>query len=303
VPAASPHRLIHRGGPILPDLAYKTFYYGDAWKADPAHADNPHALARQKIDAAIAAAMQDGGLNAMLAQYFDGAAVTCTAHPSEILDDDPRGAPIEQPFNERDIRRIVRNLLPGRLAGFDFGRTVVNIVLPLGASVQVLGLDEKERPTGASVEPGVPLDTPYFGSDIAGYHGSVPAKIDGAEVEVLYSVVVWSDGAVGIPVPQWEGWENIVATLYHELQETRTNPYVDVAVRTGKASHIGWNTDPLPGPGNVADCREIADLPLLVADALETSFTRVAVTAADGSRIAVPIQRLWSNRDGGMHPA
>jgi hypothetical protein len=298
---AAPPRLLRRGGRILADLAYKTFYHGPAWVADPAQPDaNPHAVARRRIDTAIAAAMRDPGLNAILGQYFAGAAVTATALPSELLDD-PRSDP-SAAIDETDIRRIITALVPTRLAGLDFARTVINIVLQEYTPVRVVGLDERERPAGAPVGAGVPHDAPYSGLGLAGFHGSVPAAVAGTAVDVLYSVVVWSDGPIGIAVPGWQPWERITAILYHELQETRTNPDVDAAVRTGRSDLIGWNTDPLPGPDGI-DCREIADLPLiLTADAQAESFVRVQVAGPDGGPMTVPIQRLWSNRDGRSLP-
>jgi hypothetical protein len=169
-------------------------------------------------------------------------------------------------------------------------------------SLEILGLDERERPADVRAASGVPRDAPLYASGIAGYHGSVAETVAGRSVEVLYSVVVWSDGSTGIPVPDWSGWENIVATLYHELQEIRTNPDVDRAVRTGDSKLIGWNTDPVEGPDG-PDCREIADLPLILRNERpHEAFGRVSVQGHDGEPTEVPIQLLWSNRDNQMMP-
>jgi hypothetical protein len=288
--------LLRRGGRTLPDISFKTFYFGRVWEDDPRFPDNPHVAARKKIDETIAVAMADGSLNGCLAEYFPGKPITATALESDIIIDDDRTARPNLPFNEIDIRKVVMDLLPARLAGVDLATTAVNIVLPQGMSLEMLGLDGRERPAGTTVMDGVPTDMLTYSSAIAGYHGSVAAEVAGEQVQVIYSVVVWSDGNFGIPVPGWEGWENIVATLYHELQEIRTDPDVDCAIRTGDNKFIGFSTDPVQGPDG-SDCREIADLPLILLPLtqMEMAFTRVNIATGDGTVITVPIQRLWSS--------
>jgi hypothetical protein len=292
--------LLFRGGRTIRDLAFKTFYYGSVWQQNPASTViNRLAAARTQIDNAIDAAMVDPQLNGILSQYFGGQPVTGKALPSEVIANAPRTASPNIAFNETDIRGVIADLLATRLAGIDLASTVVNIVLPPGMSLEILGLDEQARPSGAAVMPGVPRDAANFDSGIAGYHGSAAMQTAGTSVDVLYSVVVWSDGSTGIPVPGWQGWENVVATLYHELQETRTNPDVDRAVRSGDSRFIGWNTDPVDGPDG-PDCREIADLPLILNNAQRyAAFARVSVA---GQPTPVPIQLMWSNQHGRMMP-
>ena len=89
----------------------------------------------------------------------------------------------------------------------------------------------------------------------------------------------------GIPVRGWEPWENVCATLYHELQEVRTNPDFEEADRTGNVHLLGWTSD----SGN-----EIGDFPVTEAGPhLELVFKRVPVAAAPHT---APIQLMWSNR-------
>jgi hypothetical protein len=109
---------------------------------------------------------------------------------------------------------------------------------------------------------------------LAGYHGSVGG--------LLYAVVVYSEGTNGIDAFD-EPWKNVCASVYHELQEVRTDPDVEVASRTHNAHRLGWYA---PAGG------EIADLPLERDGA--RAFREVPL--ADGSG-TVPVQLLWSNRD------
>jgi hypothetical protein len=110
---------------------------------------------------------------------------------------------------------------------------------------------------------------------LAGYHGSV-GRHD-------YAVAVYSEGTRGI-VAFDEPWKNVCATVYHELQEVRTDPDVEVAARTGDERKLGWYS---PGGG------EIGDLPL-ARYPLDEVMREVPL--ADGSG-TVPIQLLWSNKD------
>jgi hypothetical protein len=109
---------------------------------------------------------------------------------------------------------------------------------------------------------------------LAGYHGSVGG--------LLYAVVVYSEGTNGIDAFD-EPWKNVCASVYHELQEVRTDPDVEVAAHTHNPRRLGWYA---PAGG------EIAALPLERHGA--GAFREVPL--ADGSG-TVPVQLLWSNRD------
>ena len=102
---------------------------------------------------------------------------------------------------------------------------------------------------------------------------------------IYYSAAVFSEGDNGIAIPGWAPWENICATLYHELNEARTDPDVEDAIRNGDTSFIGWNSN---------QGQEIGDPPISKAGRnLALVFHRVPVDSGPGT---APIQFLWSNR-------
>lgn len=112
---------------------------------------------------------------------------------------------------------------------------------------------------------------------LGGYHGSVAGH--------YYAVAVYSEGTNGI-VAFDEPWKNVCATVYHELQEARTDPDVEDAARTGRTSYLGWYS---PRGG------EIGDIPIAESGGDLSSVMR-EVPLADGSG-TVPVQLMWSNRD------
>ena len=98
-------------------------------------------------------------------------------------------------------------------------------------------------------------------------------------------MAVYSESGNGVPVFD-QPWKNIAATIYHQLNEARTDPDVDDAIRTGDSARLGWYS---------AKGGEIGDIPVKEAG---TSLTLVfrEVDLADGSG-AVPVQLMWSNKD------
>jgi hypothetical protein len=110
---------------------------------------------------------------------------------------------------------------------------------------------------------------------LAGYHGSVGAHD--------YAVAVYSEGQNGI-VAFDEPWKNVCATVYHELEEARTDPDVEVAARTGDESKLGWYS-PLGG--------EIGDIPI-ATHPLDEVMREVPLADGTGT---VPVQLMWSNKD------
>ena len=210
---------------------------------------------RVELDHALAAAMRDRGLNNMLAQYFPGATVTTTFAGSLMH----RG-PVPE--------RVERDRVEALVAELELGPTVTCLLLPKGA---------------------VLVDTGEVDSlhGLGGYHGSV--MVNGNER--YYAVAVYSDGDNGI-VAFDEPWKNVCATLYHELQETRTDPDVEDAIRLGSAPGadrlLGWYS---PRGG------EIGDIPMAEAR-WQLGLVMREVPLSDGSG-TVPIQLLWSNAVGG----
>jgi hypothetical protein len=112
---------------------------------------------------------------------------------------------------------------------------------------------------------------------LGGYHGSVGGS--------YYAVAVYSEGTNGI-VAFDEPWKNVCATVYHELEEVRTDPDVEDAARTGNTKKLGWYS---PRGG------EIGDIPISDSGGdLSKVFREVPLANGRGT---VPVQLMWSNRD------
>ena len=121
---------------------------------------------------------------------------------------------------------------------------------------------------------------------LGGYHGSVHLR----GTTVYYAVAVYSEGSNGI-VAFDAPWKNVCATLYHELQEVRTDPDVEDAIRAGHspaAMHLlGWYS---PNGG------EIGDIPIAETHGDIHLAMKEVPLAAGGT---APVQLMWSNRVGG----
>jgi hypothetical protein len=249
--------LEYLGGKTLPQLTFTTVYLG-SW--DPGD--------RLELDRALPAAMADAGLNDVLAQYFPGRVVGSTFAGSRTY---PRIVParIDKPAVESLVADLDKS---GALAGLDFSVSAVCLLLPRGV---VLTEGDVSSEVG-----------------LGGYHGSVHLRRSGRRREtVYYSVAVYSEGTNGI-VAFDEPWKNVCATLYHELQEVRTDPDVEDAIRAGHtpaaARLLGWYS---PRGG------EIGDIPIAETHG-DIGLAMKEVPLADGSG-TVPVQLLWSNRVGG----
>jgi hypothetical protein len=235
------------GGSTIPHLTFVNVYLGH-WRPQDC----------TTLNAAIAAAMADPGLNNVLAQYFPGVDVTTRFAGSRTVPDER--SRFDQPAVEELVAKLYAD---GALAGYDRRSTAMCILLPPGAVLHHGSVSSEQG--------------------LGGYHGSVHAGRNGRRREtVYYGVVVYSEGANGI-VSFPEPWQNVCATLYHELQEIRTDPNVEDAIRRkttpGWERLLGWYS---PRGG------EIGDIALVMAD----------VPLADGSG-HVPVQLMWSNAVAG----
>jgi hypothetical protein len=114
---------------------------------------------------------------------------------------------------------------------------------------------------------------------LAGYHGSVVTAND---ERVYFTVSVYSERGArgttnGIPVFA-AAWKNVVATLYHQLAETRTDPDVEEAMRhaaDGRGErYLGWVSD---SGLEVGDYSVRADIPLT------SVFREVSLASGGGS--------------------
>ena len=245
------------GGKTLPNLRWVHVYLG-TWDAD----------ARSKLDHALPAAMRDRGLNNVLAQYFPNAEVTASFAGSQVHAGKVSG-------------RVYRDTVETLVAGLDVGPATACILLPPGA-VLVDG-----DSTGSRAVTDVDADEVDSKHGLGGYHGSIHV----AGSTRYYAVAVYSEGDNGI-VAFDEPWKNVCATLYHELQETRTDPDVEDAIRLGSspgADHLlGWYS---------SRGGEIGDIPMAEAGGRLDLVMR-EVPLADGSG-TVPVQLMWSNAVGG----
>jgi len=254
------------GGRTIADLGFVNLYIGGAnrWR----HAD----IAR--INWALLESMTDTSLNSVLLEYFNGPiSARCDGSiiVQELVPDIVYRDTIEQWLSKLHNQ--------GALAAYDLASTAFDFLLPPGvALIDGVAGDRDAKPDSAN--------------GLAGYHGSVHSlDSGGAEATLYYAVAVYSQatasGTNGI-VAFDEPWKNVVATLYHELQEVRTDPDVEDALRapTPEAGdrYLGWAS-----PSGA----EIGDLPL-IANGGDLGQAMKEVPLANGHG-TVPIQLLWSN--------
>jgi hypothetical protein len=280
------HDLIFHKGKTIQALTFANFYLGgqQAWKANDITA----------IDHALAAAMSDQRLNNVMMQYFNNQPVSSTLKGSQVL---PGPAPSH--FTQGDVEHLVRTLhAQGRFSGYAFGSTVFNVMLPSGTI-----LNDNPTPTSsvattpvrhaAQRNPVIPEEEEADSlHGLGGYHGSVHITgPNGAKDTVYYAVGAYSevrpDGTRnGIPVFD-QPWKNVVATFYHELNEARTDPDVEDAIRAGNdpaaLKFLGWVS---------RKGEECGDFPVFEAHPLTKVFQEVALGDGSGT---VPIQFQYSN--------
>jgi hypothetical protein len=269
-----------RGGRTIPHLSYMNFFVGGAGAWDKSDVDN--------INSALSKAMSDSKLNNVMRQYFGNQPITTTFLSSHFT-----GTKSPKLVTETSVKKMVADLFKGgQLSGLDFPSTVVNFMLPKGTLLtdgtgpgKARKHDSDDDDGGKPKPPGMPEaeeDSSLHG--LGGYHGSV----DTGGHRIYYAVGVFSqrlpngkeNGIAVFDAP----WKNVVATFYHELNEARTDPDVDQAIKTGKTNGvIGWNSD---------KGEECGDFPVFEADAkLSLVFQEVPV---DGGGTA-PVQFQYSN--------
>ena len=247
--------LVFHGGKVVPQMEYQNIFLGSA--ADWAASDIAN------IDDAIRRAMQDRRLNNVIVQYFPGLALSCDPRKS-LLEGGTKPAVLDEP----DVQAIVIKLFDtNRISKKDPGTTIFNLVLPAG-TVLKLG-------TSSSLH------------GLGGYHGSVHFTRAGKRITLYYSANVFSqplsnnreNGIVAFDRP----WKNVVGTLYHELNEFRTDADVDDAITHNNNDFLGWTS---------RRGHEIGDQPIFVASSLNLVFKQVAVA---GTTRRIPVQFMFSN--------
>ncbi|MEV7028287.1 hypothetical protein, partial [Kitasatospora sp. NPDC093558] len=207
----------------------------------------------------------------MIAQCYKGP-VTSTMLPSHVVEGAGQLGPR---FFKDDAEALALHLLStGVLGTSDPGQSVIDMMLPRGVILvddfspgfqpRAGGEEEHGRRSRALIK--IDDDSGDSIQGLGGYHGSVHVRKGGQHVTAYYAVGVFSDGDNGIPAFGGgdKAWANVVATFYHELNEARTDPDVEDAVRTNDGAMIGWYSE--TGKG------EIGDLPI---NEVESDLTRV----------------------------
>jgi hypothetical protein len=275
------HDLHFHGGKTIADLHFMNFYVGaDVWPArDMAN-----------IDSALAAAMSDVDLNNMMEQYFP-ASISSSFDGSQKLN-----GPAPATVTQGDVEALVGSLAgQGKFAGRDLASTVFNFMLSPGtvlndnAGTSSAARQDSNKEEGSKKHSPIPDDDEADSlHGLGGYHGSIHR--DGTTI--YYAVGVYSqiqaDGTENGIVVFDEPWKNVVGTFYHELNEARTDPDVEDAIRAGNdpsaIKFLGWTSK---------QGEECGDFPVFEAgNNLNLVFQEVNLTAGGGT---VPVQFQYSN--------
>jgi hypothetical protein len=247
--------LMFHGGKIVPKMEFQNIYLGSSGDFAAGDIDS--------IDAAITRAMRDNRLNNVMVQYFSGAPLTCDPRPSVVLEE-VKPKRLDEPDVQAEIVALFDN---GTIADRDLDTAIFNLVLPPGTELK--------------------LDSSSSLRGLGGYHGSVHFNRGSRRRTLYYSANVYSErrpngGQNGIVVFN-KPWKNLVATLYHELCEFRTDPDVGDAIRTGNNDFLGWTS---------RFGREIGDQPIAAASSLALVFKEI-LTKPGQKR--TPVQFMYSN--------
>jgi len=204
--------LVFHGGKVVPQMEFQNIYLGGAesWTARDV----------DFIDSAIQRAMQHRRLNNVLTPYFPAARASCDMRPSFVVDEAK-----PKRLDESDVQaRVVALYDAGLLRKTQLDTCIFNLVLPAGAVLK-LGRDSSVQGLG-------------------GFHGSRHIRRNGKRVTLYYSANVYSERLAdgrenGIAVFA-QPWKNVVATLYHELNEFRTDADVTDAIDRDDDGFLGW---------------------------------------------------------------
>ena len=279
-PPTAAEDLVFHGGKTIAALVYTNLYLGGAaaWPGSD----------QANIDRALEAAMNDAGLNNVMQQYFPAQPITAAFRVSPALT-----AAIKPQMSRADLETLIKKLhKSGTFSAFVLSSTAFNFILPKGIvlTTDFVKTSAKTHRTRRPKKPKHPklADSADSSLDgLAGYHGSVkftkPAK-----AKVYYTICAYSEGTNGV-VAFDQPWKNIVATLYHELQEVRTDPDVEEAIKAGATTRalklLGW----VSASGN-----EVGDLPMSEAGHdLGKAMVEVPLAGGGGT---VPVQLMYSNR-------
>jgi hypothetical protein len=247
--------LIYHGGKTVPQMEFQNIFLGakDAWNSsDP-----------QFIDDAIRLAMQDRRLNTVLAQYFHGTRLECSRRDMLHFEDSARV------YDEPQVQDMVVALFDHKLLhDRDLESCLFNLILPPGAELR--------------------LGNSSSHAGLGGYHGSVHIERGERELTLYYSANVYSEIRAGKEngiSAFTQPWKNVVATLYHELNEFRTDADVSDAIQHSDNDFLGWTS---------RKGMEIGDQPIMQAGAnLALVFKQILNSTRT---VSLPVQLLYSNK-------
>jgi hypothetical protein len=257
IPPDSSADLVFHGGKTVPQMEFQNIFLGGraSWLASDI----------DQINTAIKFAMQEPRLNNVVGQFFDaGVKLTCDPRPLLVLEE---AKPVQ--LDESGVQQLVARLLQeGKVSDNDLGTTIFNLLLPPGT---ILKLDQDNSIHG-----------------LGGFHGSVDFQQKGRSQTAYYSANVFSqrlpNGRVNGILAFDASWKDVVGTLYHEMNEFRTDADVAEANRTGNDDLLGW----------VGAQGEIGDQPVNAAGAAgDLSLVFQEILLSMGGR--VPVQFLYSN--------
>ncbi|MFO0700293.1 MAG: hypothetical protein U0236_13800 [Nitrospira sp.] len=210
--------------------------------------------------------MQDRRLNNVMAQYCPGRTLACDMRDSFVLDD---GKPTM--LDEPALQALVATLYDDSLVKkSDLATTLFNLVLSSGT---VLKLDDSSSSNG-----------------LGGYHGSFHITRNSKRVILYYSANVYSEILAtgrenGIAVFN-SPWKNVVGTLYHEINEFRTDADIKDAIKNRNNDFLGWTS---------RRGHEVGDQPVFKAGVLGNLKLIFKVVNASNGNLKVPVQFLYSN--------
>jgi hypothetical protein len=250
--------LMFHGGRVVPQMEFQNIYLGGdaSWKASDI----------DSINRAINMAMRDRRMNNVMIQYFPGATVSCDMRDS-ITHDEAKPVMLDEP----DVQALVTRLYDSKsIKRSNLDNTLFNLILPSGT---VLRLDDSSSLNG-----------------LGGYHGSLHMSREGKTVTLYYSANVFSeirpDGREnGIAVFN-QPWKNVVGTLYHEINEFRTDADVNDAIKKNNNDFLGWTS---------RRGHEVGDQPVFKAGQLGDLKLVFKEVQASNSAKKMPLQFMFSN--------
>ncbi|WP_069269109.1 hypothetical protein [Paraburkholderia nodosa] len=248
--------LLFHGGKVIPSMEFQNIFLGGSgsWVQSDI----------QFIDAAIGHAMQHKQMNNVMQQYFPGAALACEQREFVILN-----AAKPEKMTEKNVQDQVVALLESALIqDSNLDTCLFNLLLPAGTILELQGASSLEG--------------------LGGYHGSVHFTQGGATRTLYYSASVYSEMLPGNKengiVSFDQSWKSVVGTLYHEVNEFRTDPDVNDAIEKNNNDYLGWSS---------RQGREVGDQPIFQA---ASNLALVFKEISDPPRTTLlPVQLLYSN--------